>query len=88
MSDKERYQVLRKLYGAGGDLAYSLAVFGDHLAKREGYKENHDMDAVVFYLVHKFSWPVSQVRGMSFEDMRFVLSEEMSGWTMPKAACV
>jgi hypothetical protein len=85
-ADKARYQTLKKLYGALGDCAYSLAVFGDHLAKREKYREHLDIDAIHFYIVHKFNWPPAQVRGMSFEDLRFVLSEEMSGWTMPPAA--
>jgi hypothetical protein len=84
--DSERYKILKNLHSAQGDLAYMLAVFGDHLAEREKYKDNGGIDAVHFYLVQKFSWPVSQVRGMSYEDLRFVLSEEMSGWRLPKEA--
>ncbi|MGF6695196.1 hypothetical protein M2318_005297 [Metapseudomonas resinovorans] len=87
MSQKERYQVLKELHAAQGDLAYSLELFGDKIAKREKYKSGLEgMEAVHFYLVHKFGWPLSQVRGMSFEDMRFVLQEEMHGFTHPKDA--
>ena len=86
MSTKKRYETLKELYHAEGFLNYSLAVFGDHLAKREKYKEVEGIDAVHFYLIHKFHWLPSQVKGMSHEDMRFVLSEEMSGWTLPKDA--
>lgn len=86
MANKKYYKVLREKYLIEGELAYGLAVFGDELAKRHGYKVHQDIDAVHFYIVQKFSWPLSQVRGMSFEDLRFLLEEEMHGWTMPKAA--
>ena len=83
---KERYQMRKKLHGAHGDLAYSLEVFGDAIAKREGYKGLDGMEAIHFYLVHKFHWLPSQVKSMSWEDLRFVLDQEMSGWTLPKEA--
>jgi hypothetical protein len=83
---KEKYQTLRKLYVTEGEMVYHLAVFGDFIAKREGYKDHQDMDAVYFYLVQKYSWPPAQVRGMSFEDIRFVLAEEMTRWKLPKEA--
>lgn len=86
MSQKEKYSIWHGLYEAGGKLAYSLAVFGDHIAEREGYKVHSGMDAVIFYLADKYSWPVSQVRGMSFDDMEFILAEEMHGWTLPADA--
>jgi len=88
MSSIERYKNLKSLYVTEGELVYALAVFGDHIAKREGYKGLDGLEAVQFYLVTKFHWLPSQVRGMSYEDMRFVLAEEMSGWTLPKAARV
>lgn len=86
MSHNEKYKVLRDLYQSQGNLDYVLAVFGDHLAEREGYKELDGIEAVYFYLVHKFNWIPSQVRAMSLEDIRFVLSEEMSGWQLPEDA--
>lgn len=86
MSTAERYENLKRLYEADGGLNYALVVFGDHIAKREGYKEVEGLEAVHFYLVTKYHWLPPQVRAMSFEDLRFVLSEEMSGWTLPKAA--
>jgi len=86
MRGSDRYKNLKDLYSAEGDLNYSLAVFGDHIAKREGYKSVDGIDAVCFYLVTKYHWLPSVVHGMSHEDLRFVLSEEMSGWTLPKAA--
>ncbi|CAE6760768.1 hypothetical protein G2912_13955 [Paraburkholderia aspalathi] len=84
--NKERYKILQNLHDAEGKLAYMLAVFGDTLAKREGYKELDGMAAIHFYIVHKFKWLPSQVKSMSAEDLRFVLSEEMSGWTAPAEA--
>lgn len=85
-SKQEKYAIWRNLHEAQGSLAYHLEVFGDHIAEREGYKDLEGMDAIVFYLVHKFSWPVSQVRSMPHEDIRFILSQEMNGWKVPKEA--
>ncbi len=85
---KERYEILKRLHEAESGLAYALAVFGDTLAKREKYKDNglSGMDAIHFYLIHKFHWLPKEVKAMSAEDIRFVLSEEMDGWVMPKTA--
>lgn len=82
----EQYKTLRKFHLTQGELAYGLEVFGDELAKRQGYKEHRGMDTIHFYLLQKFSWPLSHVRGMSADDIRFILAEEMHGWTLPKAA--
>jgi hypothetical protein len=88
MSDKERYEVLRRLHAVGGNLSYALEVFGDALAKREGYRdpELQGMEAVYFFLIQKFHWLPKDVRAMSAAEIRFVLKEEMHGWVMPKAA--
>lgn len=83
---KERYETLRQLHEADGGLNYCLAVFGDAVTKREGYKDVEGIDALHFYLVHKFRWLPRDVRSMSFEDIRFVLREEMHGWSLPKPA--
>ncbi|WP_010325446.1 hypothetical protein [Marinobacterium stanieri] len=85
-SKQEKYSIWRNLHETEGNLAYHLAVFGDHIAEREGYKDLEGIDAIVFYLVHKFSWPVSQVRSMPYEDIRFILSQEMNGWKVPVEA--
>ena len=86
MSDRETYEVWKRLHNAEGDLVYSLAVFGDKLAKRENYKSLDGLDAIRFYLIHKFSWAPAQVRGMSYEDMQFVLQEEMHNFVLPNEA--
>lgn len=85
---KERYENLSRLYEAEGGLNYSLVVFGDAIAKREKYKDPglDGIDAVHYYLIHKFGWLPRDVRSMTFEDIRFVLSEEMHGWSLPKDA--
>lgn len=59
---------------------------GNYLVEREGYKTHTDMEAVYFYLVHKFSWPLAQVRECPMRTIRFVLSEEMEDWTAPVEA--
>lgn len=83
---KDLYENQRRLHEALGNLAYSLTVFGDTLAEREGYRSVDGIDAVHLYLVRKHNWLPKDVRSMSFEDLRFVLSEEMQGWTLPPEA--
>jgi hypothetical protein len=85
---KERYENLKRLHSAEGELNYLLAVYGDFLAKREKYKDVglSGIEAIHYYLVHKFSWMPKDVKSMSYEDIRFVLSEEMNGWVAPKDA--
>ncbi|NGZ86427.1 hypothetical protein [Duganella aceris] len=83
---KEIYENKRRYHEASGGLNYGLEVFGDVIAEREGYRSVKGIDAVHFYLIHKFSWLPRDVIGMSFEHLRFVLSEELEGWTLPPAA--
>ena len=83
---KERYGVLKQKYAAGGSKAYYLAVFGNALAEREGYKGLDGMDAIFFYLIQKHNWLPKDVRSMSYDDITFVLSEEMADWTAPPEA--
>ena len=83
---KERYKVLKQKYAAQGNTAYYLAVYGNALAEREGYKELDGMDAIFFYLIQKHNWLPKDVRSMSYEDIKFVLSEEMADWTAPPEA--
>lgn len=84
--DRKRYEVWRKLHHSSADLNYSLEVFGDYIAKREGYHDIGGFEAIHFYLIHKFRWMPHQVRAMSFEDLRFVLHEELATWSLPKDA--
>jgi hypothetical protein len=87
MSDrKKHYDVLKRLYRTHGDLAYLLAVFGDHIAQREGYKSLEGMDAVHYYVIAKFKWLPRDVRSMSYDDLRLVLTEELEGWVAPEEA--
>ena len=86
MRTREQYENAKRLSEAEGNLAYLLDVFGDTLAEREGYKEVGGMEAVHFYLVHKFNWPPALVRAMTVDDLQFVLLEEMHGWIAPKKA--
>lgn len=80
---QQRYKILKQKYAAQGNQAYYLELFGNYLAEREGYKQLDGMEAIYFYLVHKFHWMPKEVRSMSFDDIRFVLSEEMVDWTAP-----
>jgi hypothetical protein len=71
-----------------GRMAFHIDCFGDYIAKREKYKKHKGMDAVHFYLIQKYHWLPSQVKSLSFEDLRFLLEEEMSGWHPPASALV
>ena len=82
----EKYETLHQLHTAQGNLDYLLAVFGDTLAKREGYKDIDGMDAIYLYLINKHGWLPRDVRAMSTDDLRLALHVQMQGWTAPKAA--
>jgi hypothetical protein len=74
-----------RLHESEGHLAYHLVLFGDHIREREGYKDSglDGIDAVHYYLINKYSWLPRDVKSMSYEDLRFVLREEMHGWQAP-----
>ncbi|MGQ2992756.1 hypothetical protein [Variovorax sp.] len=82
----ERYGIWKRSHEAEGNLAYSLEVFGNTIAKREGFKSVDGIEAVNLYLVLKHHWLPREVRAMTSEDKRFVLSEELHGWTLPRDA--
>jgi hypothetical protein len=44
------------------------------------------MEAIHFYLVNKFAWLPKEVMAMTTEHIRFVLCQELEGWTLPPAA--
>lgn len=81
-------QVRKRTHDAEAGLAYALEIFGDSLAEREGYKTLDGMDAIYFYIIHKFKWLPRDVMSMSAEHVRFLLSEELAGWTLPPEARV
>ena len=83
---KEHYQKMKELYEAEGQLNYMLDVFGDTIAQREGYKDRVGIEAIQFYIKNKYHWLPSQVKSMSLEDLRFLLTEELANWTLPKIA--
>jgi len=80
---QQRYKILKQKYAAQANHAYYLDLFGNFIAEREGYKQLDGLEAIYFYLVYKFHWMPKDVRAMSYDDIRFVLSEEMVDWTAP-----
>lgn len=83
MATNEMNEARKRRYQADGSLNYFLEIFGDHIAEREGYRAYDGLEAIYFYLVQKHNWLPRDVRSMSLEDLRFVLSEEMDGWSVP-----
>ena len=77
-------EVEYQLFDAEAKIKYSLARFGDHLAKKNKYRSDlQGIEAVMFHLMQKHHWTPSILRDMSIDDMRFALQEEMHGWSMP-----
>jgi hypothetical protein len=81
--DREYNEVRYNLHEVTGRMNYHMELFGDEFAQRNGYKAHNGLDAVHFYLIQKHGWLPRDVRTMSLEDIRFVLEEEMKGWTVP-----
>ena len=86
---KEMLETLQRLYafGEGGEVAFTLHLFGDHLADREGYQGLDGQEAVCFYLMQKHGWLPAQVRAMSYSDRAFALHQELRPWLRPVEAC-
>ena len=84
--NKEQYEVTKLLRQTEATLAFHLDCFGDKLAESQSYKEVNGIEAVQYYLIQKHNWLPSQVQSMSSEDLRFALSEEMSGYILPPEA--
>ena len=82
----ERNETLHRLYTAMGDQDYALCLFGNELAKREGYKDIDGMEAVHLYLINKHHWLPRDVRSMTGDDIRLALHQEMQDWTLPPDA--
>jgi hypothetical protein len=82
----DRYKPTYNIEVISGKMNYHLHVFGDFIAGREGYKEHSGIDAIHFFLIQKYNWLPSQVKSMSMDDLRFLMEEEMSGWTIPENA--
>lgn len=84
MLNKKQAKFIKENCILNGKNEYHLALFGDHIAEREGYKALEGIEAVHFYICHKFRWTPSQVRGMAPADLEFLLTEEKQGWHVPK----
>jgi len=80
------YKGLKTLHELAAKSTYNLEIFGDFVAKREKYKIHTGMDALHYYLVQKHHWLPSQVKALNRDDLRFLLAEEMSDWTVPQKA--
>lgn len=76
--DDDRNQIRKKSALAEGGLNYHLILFGDRIAEREGYVGLDGLEAVHYYLIHKFHWLPRDVFAMKLEDIRFVLDQELS----------
>ncbi len=85
---QQRYKILKQKYATQGNLAYFLELFGTFLAEREGYKELDGMQAIYFYLVHKFHWmPKDVVGGDIFFKDYFDDSGSCSGFIFAVIDC-
>ncbi len=74
-------EIRKRLHHTEADLTYGLERFGDKLAVQEGYAGLDGLEAVRLYLIRTHHWTPAYVRSMTPEDMRFVLTVEMKGFT-------
>jgi len=81
--DKEQYSHAKRMHRSEADLLTTLECFGDELAKRKKYRGHRGIDAIRFFLIQQHHWLPSTVRAFNWEDLRFLLEEEMGGWAVP-----
>jgi hypothetical protein len=81
--ETQLWKATAKLRHMEADQALMVEAFGNELAKRKKYKSLHGLDAVHFWLVERYRWTPSVVRAMNFEELHFLLVEEMHDWRMP-----
>ncbi len=82
--DKELFDITKHRLLLEAQLNSTLIAFGDDLAKRNNYKKLTGLEAIHFYLIEKYHWQISYVKSLSYNDLQFVLTEEMYGWTLPE----
>lgn len=75
----------KKQHANQARLTCLLEVFGDTLARQNGYQAIGGMEAIHLYLIHKHHWLPRDVRTMSYTDLRLALHQEMQHWTAPPA---
>jgi hypothetical protein len=56
--NRKLLEAVKQSYEAEAQLNYSLYCFGNYLAKREKYKSHAGLDAIHFYLIRKYNWPL------------------------------
>ena len=83
---KQMADIRAQIHHSSGALHFTLEMFGDHIANREGYKAHDGLDAVRFYIINKHGWLPRDVITMNLDELRFLLEEEMHGWTLPVEA--
>ncbi|MDY4296812.1 MULTISPECIES: hypothetical protein [unclassified Xanthomonas] len=86
MSSKEVNNARKQAHQADAELNLHLEIFGDGLAKERGWKYLLGIDAIRYYLMQKHHWTPAQLRAMSYEDLRFAMTEEIQSSTAPRDA--
>ena len=76
-------EATRGLRKAQADTSFSLDVFGDHIAEKEGYKGISGQEALHLYLIRRYGWLPRDVRSMSVDDLSLALHVEQQDWTWP-----
>jgi hypothetical protein len=67
-----------------GFMAWSLDLFSYSLNEKNKWSFTNPREAIWFYLVKKNNWTIDYCRSLKDDDLRFVLTEEMDGWAIPK----
>ena len=77
-------EVRLQIHILDGKALFHLEIFGDQLAEKHGYRDLSGLEAVRYYLMQKHNWLPRDVNSMSGEELRFAMTMEMQGWTVPR----
>jgi len=83
MTTNEMHEIRTRYHDANGKLHAHLELFGDHLAEQNGWSDLSGHEAVRFHLLKTHHWTPAQVQSMSFDDLRFAMTEELAAWRAP-----
>ena len=80
--DISKLDTQKLLHMAIAEERLSLVMFGDQIAKSEGYKVD-GFDAIYLYLFEKKGVDPARARKMHYEAIKFLLWKELDGWVRP-----
>lgn len=68
----------------GAELACTINIYGEDLKEKNGWNVSNGRDAITVYLVNKHGWTVEHARSLSYESLKFALTEELKSFAPPE----